>query len=248
MQLRRSDLWIAIGISIALQLALVAGVLRWGGVWAPAETERAVAQSVVEPIQVHVDGELRVVYPPTDTPAPTVSPLPATPTVYTPPTPTPIVWPTDTPAATAAPTATPKPGATLLVDPRFDEMGVVVNQRPTARYKAIAAWCWFNGDKATAPDWAQKYMQMPEAGADHHVFGIVAGNIEPVTFRLWWPTDFTLRDTVGWVNVPIFDKCWQPGSCAYNWRVDAGDELLHIGLWQGVHTSYAIVYVDAGTP
>ena len=76
--------------------------------------------------------------------------------------------------------------------------------------------------------------------------GIVAGNVEPVTFRLWWPGDFTLRDTVGWINVPIFDKCWQPGSCAYNWRVDAGDELLRIGLWQGVHTSYAIVYVDAG--
>jgi hypothetical protein len=242
MQVSKGDFALIVIVVVLLTALASYGAMSWL-VPAPASMSPvAVAQAVSEPINVHVDGELRVVYPPTDTPAPTMTPLPATPTVYVPPTPTPIVWPTETPAATA----TPKPAPTLLVDPRFAEMGVVVNQRPTARYKAIAAWCWFNGDKATAPDWAQKYMQMPEAGADHNVFGIVAGNVEPVTFRLWWPTDFTLRDTVGWINIPIFDKCWQQGSCAYNWRVDAGDELLHIGLWQGVHTSYAIVYVDIG--
>jgi len=210
----------------------------------PRVASPSVAQAVAEPINVQVDVQIHYPTPlPTDPPPPTVTPAPTS--TPLPPTPTPIVWPTETsvpPPATSTPQAVP----TLLIDPRFAEMGVVVNQRPTARYKAIAAWCWFNGDKASAPDWAQKYMQMPEAGADHNVFGIVAGNVEPVTFRLWWPTDFTLRDTVGWINIPIFDKCWQQGGCAYNWRVDAGDELLRIGLWQGVHTSYAIVYVDAG--
>ena len=242
MQVSKGDLTVIVIVVVLLTALASYGAMSW---LAPAPTSIspvAVAQAVPEPINVHVDGELRVVYPPTDTPAPTMTPLPATPTVYVPPTPTPIVWPTETPVATA----TPKPAPTLLVDPRFAEMGVVVNQREGARYKAIAAWCWFNGDKATAPDWAQKWMVMPEAGADHNVFGIVAGNVEPVTFRLWWPGDFTLRDTVGWVNVPIFDKCWQPGSCAYNWRVDAGDELLNIGLWQGDHWSFAIVYVDTG--
>jgi hypothetical protein len=202
---------------------------------APQAAELALAEPITVNVYVHMPtAEPTAILPATATPQATATPVP--------PTPTPIVWPTDTPAATATPPRVPD----LLIDPRFEEMGVVVNQRPAARYKAIAAWCWFNGDKATAPDWAQKYMQMPEAGADHNVFGIVAGNVEPVTFRLWWPGDFTLRDTVGWINVPIFDKCWEKATCAYNWRVDAGDELLRIGLWQGVHTSYAIVYVDTG--
>lgn len=224
---------------LLILFVIILALLLSGCTPAPA-AQGVVAQSLTEPITVNV----HVHYPTSEpTAIPPTSPATATPVPSsTPLPPTPIVWPTDAPTATATPPRLPD----LLIDDRFDAMGVVVNQRPTARYKAIAAWCWFNGDKATAPDWAQKYMQMPEAGADHNVFGIVAGNVEPVTFRLWWPDDYTLRDTVGWINVPIFDKCWQPGSCAYNWRVDAGDELLRIGLWQGVHTSYAIVYVDIG--
>ena len=86
----------------------------------------------------------------------------------------------------------------------------------------------------------------PDAAARDAAKRAEAGTIEPVTFRLWWPDDYTLRDAVGWVNVPLYDKCWHRGSCAYNWRVDGGDELLNIGLWQGEHWSFAIVYVDTG--
>ena len=170
-------------------------------------------------------------------------------------------YPTATPAATCAPTATVQPTAivqptampeptatpaiTRQIDERFPAMGITINIRPTARYKLIAAFAWRFGDVETAPTWARRWLVMPEAGADHNVFGIVAGSIEPVTFRLWWPDDQTLRQAVGWVNIPIYAKYWPPNAGPYNWRVDGGDEMLGLGLYQGDHWSFAGVWIDS---
>lgn len=163
--------------------------------------------------------------------------------------PCPTAVPTSTVAvptatATAVPTATPTPGYLTCVDPRFEEMGVIVNVRPAARYKLIAAWAWFNGDVTTAPACARQWMNFPSVGADHSVFGVIVGTAQPADFRLWWSTEDTIRSAAGWIDIPIFARFDVKGGGPYNFRFDGGDEILKVGLWKGVHTSWAGVWID----
>ncbi len=170
--------------------------------------------------------------------------------IITPITPTPgmtpfPVTPTPCPTCEVCSTPTPEPPASIQLDPRFAEMGVSVNVREKARYKLIAAWAWRFGDIATAPDWAQVWMGAPQMGADHHVFGVVVGTTTPVNFRLYWPDGDTVRSAAGWIDVPIYAKYYPPNVGPYTWRVDGGDELCGLGLWQGEHWSFAGVWVDS---
>ncbi len=162
-----------------------------------------------------------------------------------PPCPDPTPAPTVTPTYEPTPVATATPVPSVLIDPRFAEQGVIVNIRPTARYKLVAAWCWINGDKASAPAWAQKYMNFPSVGADHSIFGVVVGTTEPADLRLWWPDGETVRSAAGWVDIPLYARFDCQGCGPYNFRFDGGDEILRVGLWKGIHTSYAGVWVDS---
>lgn len=170
--------------------------------------------------------------------------------IVTPITPTPGMTPfpvtlTPCPTCEACKTPTPTPSAAIQLDPRFAEMGVTVNVREKARYKLIAAWAWRFGDITTAPDWAQVWMTAPQMGADHNVFGVVVGTTVPVTFRLYWPDGDTVRAAAGWIDVPIYAKFAQPGAGPYTWRVDGGDELCGLGLWNGEHWSFAGIWIDS---
>lgn len=171
------------------------------------------------------------------TPTPGMTPFP----IDTP-TPHPTCPACNTPTPEPWPTATPAAGPQL--DERFEAMGVTVNIRPAARYKLIAAWAWRFGDIATAPAWAQKWMGAPQMGADHNVFGVVVGTAVPVDFRLYWPDGDTVRAAAGWIDVPIYAKYYPPNAGPYTWRVDGGDELKGLGLWQGEHWSFAGVWID----
>jgi len=158
--------------------------------------------------------------------------------------PTPFPVTVEPATSTPAPTATPAPGYLTCVDPRFEEMGVTLNIRPTARYKLVAAWAWKFGDIADAPACAQPWMGAPQMGADHNVFGVVVGTAAPVDFRLYWPDGDTVRSAAGWIDVPIFAKYYPPNPGPYTWRVDGGDELVGVGLYQGDHWSFAGVWID----
>ncbi len=218
MKLSKGDL-IAIVAVVALLSALAAyGAMSWL-VPAPATVEAAAMQAAVaEAINVHVDGELRVVYPPTDTPAPTMTPLPATPTVYVPPTPTPIVWPTDTPVAT--PTLAPNNRYPVLWDDRLDQFKARIRADESLPFQIVEVFLVEDGhwkDDAgrwLVPEFARKYYteSFTEKGGATHMFGLAlkrdGSPLYGKTFRFWWPHDgaggqdgrksTTAED--GWVN------------------------------------------------
>lgn len=260
MQLSRRDLVIAIVVSLLVQLVAIGVVLRWLPGTSPAPLvaqarDVAAAQAVAEVIQVHVDGELHVVYPPTDTPAPTMTPLPATatpvPTSTMPPTPTPIVWPTDTPVATATPAAS-KPAHWA---PFLDVLGVQLMRRPEAQYELIEAWAIVNGSWEPnqelgfpgVPQWAWDEWVTYHLGGDTHVYGIVLdrnGNPRTdVPFVHWWGpggadgAEFR-AEANGWCNSKLGASGQPQGQYApRHWFPQGGEKLTNIWLPYNRHVT-----------
>lgn len=155
---------------------------------------------------------------------------------------TPII-PPGTPVVirTPAPTLTPTPAPAW--DGRLTALRVTVQPPPERRYCLTAAWISENG--TNWPAWANDMMNFPEAGADHHVFGIVydrAGNVvHGKSFYLAWAdgADGRQAEPNGWANFSIYAK-YDPRETAgpYRFAPFYGDELVGVGLPFGWHTSF----------
>lgn len=170
---------------------------------------------------------------------------------------------------TPEPTATPMPAPDIEWDERLDDLRVGVNSGPGYRFRLVAAWITINGDRASAPEWAQKYYgdrpdspswatpgYWPECGGDHHVFGITIdedGSVQTTkVHEMFWPDDgYDARrpEGSGWANLPLWptSPAWSPstmGPGPYSFAPKNGELLFGLGLPDNLHVSYHGVWEE----